>query len=64
MEQVIELSHKEFLKIDKDYSKAAEVAELLYVSDKDNGIIRNKKVPALLISIITNLLKIRKSLKG
>jgi DNA topoisomerase-1 len=43
MEQVIELSHKEFLKIDKDYSKAAEVAELLYVSDKDNGIIRNKK---------------------
>jgi DNA topoisomerase-1 len=43
MEQVIELSHKEFLKIDKDYSKAAKVADLLYVSDKDHGINRQKK---------------------
>ena len=31
MEKVIELSHKEFLKIDKDYSKAAKVADLIYV---------------------------------
>jgi DNA topoisomerase I len=43
MEQVIELSHNEFLKIDKDYSKAAKVVDLLYVSDKDKGIIRQKK---------------------
>lgn len=41
--ETIELSHKEFLKIDKDYSKAAEVADLIYVSDKDPGITRVKK---------------------
>jgi DNA topoisomerase-1 len=43
MEKIIELSHKEFLKIDKDYSKAAKTASLLYVSDKDPGITRQKK---------------------
>lgn len=43
MEQVIELSHKEFLKIDKDYSKAAKVADLVYVNDKIPGINRLKK---------------------
>jgi DNA topoisomerase I len=43
MEQVIDLSHKEFLKIDKDYSKAAKVADLRYVNDKAPGISRLKK---------------------
>ena len=43
MDQVIELSHKEFLKIDKDYSKAAKVADLVYVNDKAPGISRLKK---------------------
>src|SRR4051812_44928404 len=43
MEQVAELSHKEFLNIDKDYSKAAKVADLIYVSDRDPGIKRLKK---------------------
>lgn len=43
MEKVIELSHKEFLKIDKDYSKAAKVADLVYVNDKIPGINRLKK---------------------
>lgn len=37
------LSHKQFLKIDKDYSKAAKVADLHYVSDRDTGIKRNRK---------------------
>jgi DNA topoisomerase-1 len=37
------LSHKEVLKLDKDYSNAAKVADLLYVSDKDPGIERKKK---------------------
>lgn len=40
---MIELSHKEFLKIDKDYSEAAKAADLLYVSDKDAGISRVKE---------------------
>lgn len=40
---VTNLSHKEFLKIDKDYSKAAKVADLRYVNDKEPGIERQKK---------------------
>ena len=43
MENVIELSHKEFLKIDRDYSKAAKLASLIYVSDHQPGISRLKK---------------------
>lgn len=43
MEKLAELSHKEFLKLDKDYSKAAKVADLVYVSDKDSGFSRQKK---------------------
>jgi DNA topoisomerase-1 len=43
MEKIIELSHKEFLKIDRDYSKAAKVADLVYVNDKEPGINRLKK---------------------
>ncbi len=43
MDKVIELSHKEFLRIDRDYSKAAQVADLVYVNDKEPGISRVKK---------------------
>ncbi len=43
METLVELSHKEFLKIDKDYGKAAKAADLHYVTDKDEGINRVKK---------------------
>jgi DNA topoisomerase-1 len=41
--ETVQLSHKEFLKIDKDYSEAAKVADLRYVSDKDPGINRIKR---------------------
>jgi DNA topoisomerase-1 len=37
------LSHRDFLKIDKDYEAAASVVNLIYVSDKDPGIARIKK---------------------
>lgn len=43
MEQVVELSHAAFLKIDKDYTKAAKAADLIYVNDKEPGISRIKK---------------------
>lgn len=42
-EPQIDLSHKEFLKIAKDYNKAAKAADLIYVSDKEAGISRIKK---------------------
>jgi DNA topoisomerase-1 len=41
--ELVELSHKEFLKIDKDYSKTAKLADLRYVNDKEPGINRIKK---------------------
>ena len=41
--EVIELSHKEFLRIDRDYEKAAEVAALVYVKSDSKGISRTKK---------------------
>lgn len=37
------MSHKDFLTLDKDYNKAAKVANLVYVSDKDPGIFRKAK---------------------
>lgn len=51
MEKLIELSHKEFLKIDKDYSKAAKVADLIYVTDKEPGIHRLKKRKGLCLCL-------------
>lgn len=41
--EIVQLSHKEFLKIDKDYSKSAKLADLRYVNDKQPGIQRVKK---------------------
>jgi DNA topoisomerase I len=42
-EQLGELSHKEMLTLDKDYNKAAQAADLLYVNDKKPGIERIRK---------------------
>jgi DNA topoisomerase-1 len=39
----IDLSHKEFLAIDRDYQKAAEIADLVYVNVNSDGITRVKK---------------------
>jgi DNA topoisomerase-1 len=43
MESVLDLSHKEILKLDRDYSKAATMVDLRYVNDKEEGITRIKK---------------------
>lgn len=39
----VSLSHKEFLKLDKDYSKTAKIAALKYVNDKEPGISRTRR---------------------
>ena len=39
----VDISHKEFLKLDKDYSQAARAADLIYVNDRSPGISRIKK---------------------
>lgn len=41
--EVMKLSHKEFLKIDRNYEQAANVADLVYVNDSTGGIMRFKK---------------------
>lgn len=41
--EVVKLSHKEFLKIDRNYEQAATVADLIYVNDSSPGIMRIKK---------------------
>ena len=41
--EVVALSHKEFLRIDKDYEKTAAMADLVYVNDSSPGISRLKK---------------------
>ena len=42
-ELVLTLSHKEFLRADKDYEKAAQAVNLTYVRDNMPGILRFKK---------------------
>ncbi|MBC7829282.1 MAG: DNA topoisomerase IB [Chitinophagaceae bacterium] len=41
--EVVALSHKEFLRIDRDYEKSAVMADLVYVNDSTPGISRVKK---------------------
>jgi DNA topoisomerase-1 len=41
--QLAKLSHRQFLKIYRDYAKAASMADLIYVSDSQPGILRYKK---------------------
>lgn len=43
LQPAVNLSHKGFLKIDKDYEEAAKVVNLVYVSGKEPGITRLKK---------------------
>ena len=41
--ELLQLTHKDYLKIDRDYEKAASLADLVYVSDGQPGILRLKK---------------------
>ncbi|MBL7697972.1 MAG: DNA topoisomerase IB [Chitinophagaceae bacterium] len=41
--EIIELSHKEFIRINRDYEKSAKVADLVYVTSGSKGIERIKK---------------------
>ncbi|HET6256642.1 MAG TPA: DNA topoisomerase IB [Puia sp.] len=42
-EAALTLTHKEFLKVERDLKMAASTVHLLYVSDRQPGISRNKK---------------------
>ena len=43
MKQLAKVTHRQYLKIYRDYAKAATLAELVYVSDTQPGIVRYKK---------------------
>ena len=43
MEDILQLSHKEFLKIHSDPEKAAKAADLVYVTNASEGYTREKK---------------------
>src|SRR5689334_2396192 len=43
MEVVLPLSHREIVRLDRDYREVAHTAKLLYVSDASPGIRRVKK---------------------
>ena len=43
MGQLTKVTHRQYLKINRDYAKTAILADLVYVSDADPGIIRSKK---------------------
>jgi DNA topoisomerase-1 len=43
MKQLAKVTHRQYLKIYRDYAKAATLADLVYVSDTQPGIVRYKK---------------------
>lgn len=43
MEKLLDLPHKEMLKLDRNYTASAKMADLVYVNDKQPGIARIKK---------------------
>lgn len=43
MGTLAKVTHRQFLKIHRDYAKAATLADLVYVSDNQPGIVRSKK---------------------
>jgi DNA topoisomerase-1 len=59
----VNISHDKFLEITKDYSRSAEMAKLIYVSDKEQGIIRIKKGNGFSYLFNNNVLKDKKQLE-
>lgn len=43
MEKIVKVTHRQHLKIYRDYAKSATLADLKYVSDTQPGIMRHKK---------------------
>src|SRR6478752_5940210 len=59
----VNISHDKFLEITKDYSRSAEMAKLIYVSDKEQGIIRIKKGNGFSYKFQDNILKDKNQLE-
>jgi len=59
----VNISHDEFIEINKDYLRAAEAAKLIYVSDKTQGIIRIKEGDSFSYKFKNKLLNDKKHLE-
>ena len=59
----VNISHNEFKEITKDYSRTAVIAKLIYVSDKEQGIIRIKKGKGFSYRFKNNIIKDKKHLE-
>ncbi|MEP6466823.1 MAG: DNA topoisomerase IB [Parafilimonas sp.] len=53
----VNISHDQFIKINKDYLRAAKAASLMYVHDNEQGIIRIKKGKSFLYKFENSPLK-------
>jgi DNA topoisomerase-1 len=59
----VNISHNEFIEITRDYSRTAEMARLIYVSDKEQGIIRIKKGNGFSYKFKNDILRDKKQLE-
>ena len=63
MQKTSVLSHRQFLKLDKNHEEAARAAKLLYISDSVTGIIRLKKGKGYEYSLGGKMIKDRDQLE-
>jgi DNA topoisomerase I len=59
----VNISHNEFKEIAKDYSRTAVIANLVYISDKEQGIIRIKKGNGFSYRLKDNIIKDKNQLE-
>jgi len=59
----VNISHDKFTELTKDYSRAATLAKLIYVSDKEQGIIRIKKGKGFSYNFKNGILKNKEQLE-
>jgi DNA topoisomerase I len=62
-QQLAKVTHRQFLKIYRDYAKAATLADLVYVSDTQPGIVRCKKGRGYMYLYEGNLLRSKDDIK-
>ncbi len=59
----VNISHNEFIEITKNYSRTAAIANLVYINDKEQGIIRIKKGTGFSYRFKDSILKDKKQLE-
>ncbi|AEW02080.1 DNA topoisomerase I [Niastella koreensis] len=63
MGQLAKVTHRQYLKINRDYAKAATLADLVYVSDGEPGIVRTKKGKGYMYAYAGKVIRKKEDLK-